>query len=204
MRRFQLLIKRAIDIVVALACFPLVFVAECLAAVVVQTAYPGWPIFIVQERIGKNCQIFGMIKLRTAPVGHAIVNDSMLLPPRRIQLVRRFGIDELSQLLHLLSGKMSLIGNRPLIEEEWYTRYGASAAAIAAMSPGIISRFAIEAHRKSIGDVPHVVYEYNQLAVDLSLAYVTDWSLGQDLRIVRDLIELVARLVWQIIRLRSA
>ena len=133
-----------------------------------------------------------MLKLRTMPIDHTPADDATLsCPPWRIRIIRRFGIDELPQLLHVLSGKMSLLGNRPLIEEEWYARYGGAASDIAAMRPGIISGFAIDAHRRSIGDVPLVKFDFDQQAVNLSLDYVANWSLGKDLRIVGDLIKLI-------------
>jgi lipopolysaccharide/colanic/teichoic acid biosynthesis glycosyltransferase len=50
---------------------------------------------------------------------------------------RRFSIDELPQLIHVLSGKMRLVGPRPLTPVEMEVYYGKSAAEVLSVPPGI-------------------------------------------------------------------
>jgi lipopolysaccharide/colanic/teichoic acid biosynthesis glycosyltransferase len=50
---------------------------------------------------------------------------------------RRFSIDELPQLLHVVSGRMRLIGPRPITFGEWNSYYGESAEEVLSVPPGL-------------------------------------------------------------------
>jgi exopolysaccharide biosynthesis polyprenyl glycosylphosphotransferase len=99
----------------------------------------GSPIFFWHPRVGKNGRIFYLIKFRTMVVSAEKIlnNDSKLLKEfnRKSKLVedprvtpvgrwlRKFSLDELPQLLNVLKGDMSLVGPRPVDENE-LQRYG--------------------------------------------------------------------------------
>ncbi|MFZ5973676.1 MAG: sugar transferase [Bacteroidota bacterium] len=70
------------------------------------------PIFFRQARIGLDGIPFVMIKFRTL-----LTNENLPLEQRTFKLgnfLRRSGLDELPQLCNVLTGKMSLVGPRPL------------------------------------------------------------------------------------------
>ncbi|SEG16653.1 Sugar transferase involved in LPS biosynthesis (colanic, teichoic acid) [Butyrivibrio sp. Su6] len=85
-------------------------------------------IFYGQERIGKGGKPFKVLKfatmLRNSPnmAGglYTEANDPRILPMGRF--LRKTKINELPQLLNILSGQMSIIGYRPLVVKE-YSRY---------------------------------------------------------------------------------
>ncbi len=78
----------------------------------------GFPLFYVAERLGRDAQVFRMLKLRTM-----VPNAERLGPavsagddPRITwigKVLRRTKLDELPQFLHVLSGRMSIVGPRP-------------------------------------------------------------------------------------------
>ena len=79
--------------------------------------------FYIAPRAGKKMQIFHMVKLRSMVV-NADKNgvDSTSADDMRItsvgNLIRKFKIDELSQLWNVLKGDMSIVGPRP--ERQYY------------------------------------------------------------------------------------
>jgi lipopolysaccharide/colanic/teichoic acid biosynthesis glycosyltransferase len=78
----------------------------------------GWPVFYHAERMGRGGRTFRMLKLRTMVrnaerLGPAVSpsNDPRVTGVGR--LLRRTKLDELPQFLHVLSGRMSIVGPRP-------------------------------------------------------------------------------------------
>jgi lipopolysaccharide/colanic/teichoic acid biosynthesis glycosyltransferase len=111
-------IQRGLDL--AIASVLLIVAAPLLAAAwaVVRLTSPGGG-FYCQLRVGRHGESFVILKLRTmyhecearSGVRWATENDSRVTPVGRI--LRKLHIDELPQLLNILSGDMSLVGPRP-------------------------------------------------------------------------------------------
>lgn len=110
--------KRAIDIT-ASGC-ALIVLSVPLAAVTVwlHFANKGAGAFFHQERPGKDCKIFKVVKFKTM-TDERDANGKLLPDAQRLTKVGRFvrstSIDELPQLWNVLKGDMSLIGPRPLL-----------------------------------------------------------------------------------------
>lgn len=87
------------------------------------------PIFYVATRIGKDNKPFRMYKFRSMRVAKA-ANEASLRPDAdRIfafgEFIRKVKIDELPQLLNILNGTMSIIGPRPVAQDQFELfRYG--------------------------------------------------------------------------------
>ena len=79
--------------------------------------------FYVSERVGKDGDGFRMVKLRSMVVGadrsgvdSTAADDSRITPVG--QFIRRYKLDELTQLWNVIRGDMSLVGPRPNVRRE--------------------------------------------------------------------------------------
>ena len=117
--------KRLVDIIVAsIALF-------LLSPIFIFVAYKvrknlGSPIFFYQERPGKNCDLFKMMKFRSMKNafdkdGHPLPDEQRITPFGK--KLRSTSLDEMPQLINVLKGDMSIVGPRPQLAEfvEHYT-----------------------------------------------------------------------------------
>lgn len=103
--------KRWLD--VSLAILGLLVLGVLILVIIgVYTLSFQFPVFFIQERIGRKGEVFDMYKFRT------LKNDpSVDLNSRRFlfgDLLRFLSLDELPQLWNVIKGDMSIIGPRPL------------------------------------------------------------------------------------------
>lgn len=113
-------LKRLTDILISL--FSLILLSPILIVVsIISLICQGSPIFIGQERYGRNAKTFKIFKFRT------MRNDAPVVASADIKkkyitkwgsVLRKTSIDELPQLFNVLKGDMSLVGPRPLIVQE--------------------------------------------------------------------------------------
>ena len=186
---FDQLIKRTLDVTVAVLLLLVLLPALLCVAIAVKFSSPG-PVFFLQDRIGLNKRRFKIWKFRT------MVNDAenlmaglerqnevsgpvfkMKNDPRVTPLgkwLRRTSLDELPQLFNVLRGDMSLVGPRPLpvrdyegFNEDWQRRRFS-------IKPGITCLWQVNG-RSAIS--------FDQW-MRLDLQYMDDWSLWLDLKIL--------------------
>ncbi len=89
------------------------------------------------------------------------------------RFLRRTSLDELPQLFNVLAGSMSMVGPRPILDEE-LSRYGRSSAVFLSLKPGLTGLWQISG-RNDVG--------YDE-RVKLDIYYVENWSLWLDLKIL--------------------
>ena len=113
-------LKRALDFTVAfigLLCISPLLLLLALLLIIFQG---GNPIFL-QERIGRKCRPFKIIKFRTM-TNERDTNGKLLPDEQRTtwigKLMRSTSLDELPELINVLIGDMSLIGPRPWLAEK--------------------------------------------------------------------------------------
>ncbi len=118
MRKFyDLIIKRAVDIIGSLAALILLSPLMCVLCVLVRTKL-GSPVIFKQKRPGKNGKIFMLYKFRTM-TDERDENGELLPDEIRLtkfgKLLRSLSLDELPEFINILKGEMSFVGPRPLL-----------------------------------------------------------------------------------------
>jgi lipopolysaccharide/colanic/teichoic acid biosynthesis glycosyltransferase len=110
-------LPRAADVVIATAALFLAAPLLGLAAIAIKLTSRG-PVFYTQRRVGKDGEIFELLKLRTmrqgadpVGVGTAVTGDDPRVT-RVGRLLRRFALDELPNLFNVLTGEMAMVGPR--------------------------------------------------------------------------------------------
>jgi len=102
------------------------------------------PVFFRQTRVGRRGRPFRIFKFRTMVVAAEQLGAQLTIgQDKRItrsgQLLRRYRLDELPQLLNVLLGEMSLVGPRPEVPR-YVACYNESERAILELTPGITSQ----------------------------------------------------------------
>ena len=111
-------VRRVVDLAVGLPLATLALLPVALASLLVVLETPG-PAWIRQRRVGRGGREFAIWKVRTMREGAERESGPVLAKPgdERVTRIGRFlrktRIDELPQILHVLSGTMSLVGPRP-------------------------------------------------------------------------------------------
>jgi undecaprenyl phosphate N,N'-diacetylbacillosamine 1-phosphate transferase len=138
---FALAVKRVLDIVAAASGLILLLPLLLLIAIVIKLSSAG-PVFYLQERAGLRGKRFRMLKFRTMVEDAEQTGSGLYVAeedPRitRVgKVLRRFSLDELPQLLQVLTGEMSLVGPRPALPYH-VESYTAQQARRLLMRPGL-------------------------------------------------------------------
>jgi len=152
------------------------------------------PIIFRQQRVGRDGQLFEMLKFRTMVVdAEALLatlqqtnerNGPLFKMERdpRITRIGRFlratSLDELPQLLNVLNGTMSLVGPRPALQSE-VAAFPAELNARHDVRPGITGLWQVEARDNPSFDA----------YLRLDLFYVQNWSLSLDMVLLLGTVE---------------
>jgi exopolysaccharide biosynthesis polyprenyl glycosylphosphotransferase len=195
---WQMLMKSAIDFCGGLILLIIFSPLLIVIAILIKLTSEG-PAIFVQERVGYNKRRFRMFKFRTmvadapklqtdleamneasGPV-FKMVNDPRITPIGK--WLRKTSLDELPQLLNILSGDLSLVGPRPLPERDfqrfnqlWFNRRFS-------VKPGITCIWQISGRSQTSFD--------EWILQDLE--YIDKWSLSLDLKILFKTIPTVLR-----------
>lgn len=186
------LLKRSMDIVGSL--LGLLFLGPLMLIVALGIlAFDGGPVIFAQDRIGFGGRTFRIYKFRSmnAKANDALTsllaNDSshslewairqkLVRDPRVTRLgrfLRLSSIDELPQLINVLKGDMSLIGPRPIVDNE-RPRYGRYFSHYCSVRPGITGLWQVSGRNDTT---------YRR-RVALDVAYTRHVSFAVDLRIL--------------------
>lgn len=186
---WKLLAKRLMDLATAslMALLLLPFIG--LIALAIKLDSPG-PVFFAQERVGLHKRRFWMLKFRTmvqdadrqqgqlehlneakGPI-FKIANDPRITRAGRV--LRRSSLDELPQILHVLTGEMSLVGPRPM-----------SLRDVDLFDQGIQrKRFSVKPGLTCLWQISGRSELSFSKWLELDLDYIEHWSLSLDFKIL--------------------
>ncbi len=186
----HLVVKQVFDYIVGAILFVLLLPVFAMLALAIRLSSPG-PVLYRQTRAGLNGREFTMFKFRSMNLGaeeqqaELAARNEMRGPVFKVtndprvtflgRLLRRHSLDELPQLWNVLRGEMSLVGPRPLPVDE-------------------VRRFDDDTHRRRLSVKPGLtclwqisgrndITDFNDW-VRLDLAYIDNWSLWLDLKIL--------------------
>lgn len=181
-------IKRGLDVVVATVLLVLLSPLLVLIALWIRIDNPG-PALFRQIRIGRDGRPFRMLKFRSMVVDAEGLKRDLLVhneageglfkiarDPRITRVghrIRKAHLDELPQLLNVLLGEMSLVGPRPLIEEEDALFCDGDRCRLW-LTPGMTGPWQIR------GPMVSPLAEMAKL----DYLYISNWSLGRDIDIL--------------------
>jgi Undecaprenyl-phosphate glucose phosphotransferase len=186
---FQLALKRAEDLILASLILLATAPVFLLVAIAIRLDSRG-PVLFRQQREGFHDHVFRVWKFRTmfdSATDHGAVRQTSRGDDRvtRVgRLLRRFSIDELPQLLNVLSGDMSIVGPRPhplrmttegLSMWEAHPEY----ASRQRLKPGITGLAQVGGCRGAIDSSAKL-----RRRVALDCQYIDNWSLSLDLWII--------------------
>lgn len=185
-------LKRTIDLlgaIVGLIVFSPFFI---IIPILYMRGEAKGPVFFKQSRIGKNGEVFGIYKFRSMVVNaeekleknevlyKKYIDNNYKLEPEedpRITNIGRFlrktSLDELPQFINVLKGDMTLVGPRPVIQEE-LKEYGSKTSDFLSVTPGLTGYWQVSG-RSDVG--------YPE-RVDIELYYVYHQSLKLDITIL--------------------
>ena len=184
-------LKRAFDVVGALGLLALFAMPMLFIAMLIRL--DGGPVAFGHRRVGADGRPFTCWKFRSMVVNaHEVFEDLMRGDPvaraewasthklrhdpritRVGRFLRRTSLDELPQLLNVLKGEMSLVGPRPIVDDE-VARYRTCFAFYTQCRPGLTGLWQVSGRN----DV-----DYGR-RVQLDTAYVFGWSFWGDVAIM--------------------
>ncbi|MBR3971417.1 MAG: sugar transferase [Ruminococcus sp.] len=112
----SLFLKRVLDFIAALLLFGILLFPMVVIGLIIKFTSKG-PVIYKQVRVTTFGKEFRIWKFRTMKVGSDSLGELTCGDDDRVtgigKFLRKYRLDELPQLLHVLSGKMSIVGTRP-------------------------------------------------------------------------------------------
>ena len=195
-KRPSLVMKRVMDIILSLIMIVLLILPMAVIAVIIKVTSKG-PVLYKQVRVTTNNRRFKIWKFRTMTVGAdqkgALVtsaNDNRVTGIGKT--LRKFRLDELPQVFHVLSGKMSFVGTRPEVVK-YVERYTPEMMATLLMPAGITSLASIRFKDEDamIGDVSDpdevdriYVEEILPKKMEYNLEYLSRFGFRRDIHLM--------------------
>lgn len=181
-------IKRLTDVILSLIALVVLSPVFAIIALAIKLESKG-PVFFKHTRIGKNGKIIKIFKFRTMvenaeelikkftpeqmkeyKENYKLTNDPRITKVGG--LLRKTSLDELPQLVNIIKGELSIIGPRPVVQDE-LEKYGPNAQKFLSVTPGLTGYWAANGRSST-------TYEER---MEMELYYVDNMSLLLDLKV---------------------
>jgi len=185
-------LKRLIDVILCVAGGLLILPFVGALALLIKLDSPG-PVFYGHHRLGKDGKFFIAWKFRSMvsnsqeileklldsdpairsewEANHKLCDDPRIT--RMGKFLRKTSLDELPQLWNVLKGEMSLVGPRPIVEDE-VAKYGHHYPLFASVKPGMSGLWQVSGRSET---------DYEE-RIALDILYIQSWSLWLDMYIL--------------------
>ncbi|WP_421424593.1 sugar transferase [Agrobacterium rosae] len=184
--------KRSFDVSSALLALLILSPIFLMIMAMVKFSDRG-PAFYGHRRVGHNGRMFHCLKFRTMVMnGDEVLRQYLAANPEAAEewkatrklkndprvtaigkVLRKLSLDELPQLVNILRGEMSVVGPRPVVDEE-LNYYEGAASYYLSTRPGLTGLWQISGRN----DVSY------KERVDFDTQYVRNWSMMQDVSII--------------------
>lgn len=186
-------LKRFFDICFSLGALVVMSPLLLILAVLVKSTSRG-PLIYRHKRLGRGGRHFFCYKFRTMHADadkrltellknspeakeewektYKLKNDPRITPFGNF--LRRTSLDEFPQFLNVLKGDLSVVGPRPIVEEEASKFYGKNALEILSIRPGLTGLWQVSGRSNT---------SYNE-RISMDLTYLKTRSLGLDLKLI--------------------
>ena len=178
-QRRYLKVKHVVDFVAAVLSLLVLAIPMCVIALAIKVTSPKEPVLFRHQRIGKDGELFTLTKFRSmkssAPqyVAAGYFANSEEYITRLGRVLRVTSMDELPQLFQVVSGKMSLIGPRPLIPQEKAVHELRKASGVYQLRPGLTGWAQVNG-RDLVPDEDKAEYDREYLE---NVSFGLDWKI---------------------------
>lgn len=182
-------LKRILDLGLTIAALPIALPLMAVVAVAIRIDSPG-PVLFRQQRVGLGNRMFTMYKFRSmfTDLSDTLGDRSASRDDARVTRVGRFiratSLDEIPQLLNVLSGAMSIVGPRPhpllcKVEDRLFWDVDLAYWHRHAVKPGLTGLAQVRGFRGATEKMADLT---DRLQADLE--YLSGWSIWRDIAII--------------------
>lgn len=198
-RQYNRILKRIFDLILAFILFIPVLIISLIVAIMIYKDSPG-PVLYTQPRVGKGGKLFKCYKFRSMIMeSDKVLKEYLSNNPEAQQewnqyeklkndpritpfgaFIRKLSIDELPQLINVIKGEMSIIGPRPIMDNQ-REKYGDTLVEYELVAPGITGLWQVSGRNET-------TFEQR---VEMDSWYIRNWSIWNDLVILYKTIDVV-------------
>lgn len=185
--------KRTVDICISLLILAFFLPFGLLLMLFISLESAGG-VFYLQERVGRNGQLFKLIKFRSMrpnadKESQITIGNRDPRITRTGYFIRRFKLDEFPQFINVIKGDMSIVGPRPEVPH-YVKLYTAEQKKVLAAKPGITDYASLAYFNENeilakAADPQKVYLEQIMPAkIELNQRYLSDPSIFKDFKII--------------------